>query len=79
MKLKQLLRMPDGIEYVRGSSRFDDGSNERRTDFTNANGQRFMRVVGHDTDIWLMLVPAWYECWPQRFASFIRATFSQPK
>jgi hypothetical protein len=32
-----------------------------------------MRVIGPDSDKWLMLLPAWYECWPTRLANFFNA------
>jgi hypothetical protein len=71
--------MPEGIEYVRGSSRFDEIRNLRCTDFINVGGERFMREVGPESDIWLMLLPAWYECWPSRFAAFMKSSFTPPK
>lgn len=76
VNFKQLQRMPDGIEYIRGSSRVDKELNLRYTDFVNAGGDRFMRVIGPESDIWLMLLPAWYECWPRRIARLIKNAFS---
>jgi hypothetical protein len=78
VNFKQLERMPEGIEYVRGSSRFDETRGLRFTDFTNAGGERFMRIVGPESDVWHMLLPAWYECWPTRLIVIIKAFFTPP-
>ena len=72
MNVKQLVRMPDGIQYVRGSSRLDETGTLRYTNFTNDDGQRFMRTVGPDSDSWLVILPAWYEDWPSRLAHFFK-------
>jgi hypothetical protein len=79
MNFKQLERMPEGIEYVRGSSRFNEARNVRYTDFTNAGGDQFQRVIGPESDIWFMLLPAWYECWQFRLMNFIKAGFIRRK
>ena len=71
--------MPEGIEYIRGSSRLDELRNLRCTDFIDEAGARFMREVGPESDVWLLLLPEWYECWPSRLARFMKSAFSTEK
>ena len=71
-----LERMPDGIEYVRGSSRFDEARNVRCTAFTNVVGDHFIREVGPDSDIWLRLNPTWYENLPNRIVRLFAGIFA---
>lgn len=79
MYFKPLERMPEGIKYVRDSIRFDEVRKLKFTDFIDDGGRHFMREVGPDTDVWVMLVPAWYECWPARIEYFLKSMFSTPK